>query len=144
MKLKYLLFISLFINIMSSNAVDRVNFTYDEAGNRKSRKLITVQLRSAMAGTQVEEPAPVESPLGKRKVLVYPNPTKGALAVEVTGGGPKDKVDITLFNAQGVQLQYLQGIVGKTPVDMTQYASTWYILRVSAGQEVVEFKIIKQ
>ena len=89
-------------------------------------------------------PAPIEEQLGDRKILVYPNPTKGALAVEITGGSDKDDIRIVLISAQGIQLKNLKAITGITAIDMHIYPPGWFILRVLAGDKVTEFKIIKQ
>jgi len=45
-------------------------------------------------------PAPVEEQLGERKITVYPNPTKGELKVDITGGNIKDEISIRLINAK--------------------------------------------
>lgn len=140
MKQFYLLF-SFMLIFSSSIAQNMVSYAYDYAGNRISRKI--VQLNSSPNHVKKSgEPDPVEDQLGERKITIYPNPTKGALAVEITGGDTKDAINFTLFSAQGVQLQTRKVTASVTPVDMSVYSSGWYILRVSAGSKVTEFKII--
>ena len=119
-----------------------VDYAYDNAGNRTSRKVVSLAQTAPKKHT--EDPAPVVDQLGERTVKVYPNPTKGALAVEITGGDEKDDLQILLFSAQGTQLQTLKAITGKTPVNMLAYPSGWYILRIVAGKEIKEMKIVKQ
>ena len=82
--------------------------------------------------------------MGDRKITIYPNPTKGSLAVEITGGDDKDKINILVLSAQGIQLQSRKAATGITLVDMVKYPPGWYILRVQAGDKVTELKIIKQ
>ena len=89
-------------------------------------------------------PAPVEEQLGDRKIFVFPNPTKGALAVEITGGNDKDEIRIMLISAQDVQLQSMKVVTGSTPINMQSYPPGWFILRIQAGDKVTELKIIKQ
>jgi len=141
MKQLYLLFS--FILILSSGmAQNIVSYAYDNAGNRISRKV--VNLNSNPSHVKASEPAPVEDQLGERKITVYPNPTRGALAVEITGGNDKDAIQLIVFSAQGVQLQNVKVTATTTPVNMSAYPGGWYILRVQAGEKVTEFKIIKQ
>ncbi len=121
-----------------------VSYAYDNAGNRISRKIVLLNSNPTHVKKDTIMPAPVEDQLGARKITVYPNPTKGTLAVEITGGNEKDEIRIVLISAQGIQLQTLKADTGTTPVDMLHYPSGWYILRIKAGDKVTEFKIIKQ
>ena len=140
----YLMFLFLFSFSMTSLAQDMVSYAYDNAGNRISRRIVPLNSNPLHAKKIVEDPPPVEEQLGERKITIYPNPTKGALAIEITGGNDKDKLSIVLMSAQGIQLQSMKAEIGKTPVDMHLYPSGWYILRIQAGDKVKEFKIIKQ
>lgn len=122
-----------------------VSYAYDNAGNRISRKVVDLNSNPPHAKKTVEDPPPpVEEQLGERKITIYPNPTKGALAVEITGGDNKDELRILLISSQGVQLQTIKAVIGSTRVDMQVYPAGWYILRVHAGDKFTEFKIIKQ
>ena len=125
-----------------------ISYAYDNAGNRISR---TIVLSTSSQGVKkAQDPIPVEDQLGERKIIVYPNPTKGELAVEITGGNEKpvseggDEIRIILYSAEGTQLQSTPAITGKTPVNLSTYPTGWYILRVLAGEKATEFKIIKQ
>jgi len=141
MKQFYLLFS--FLLILSSGIAQTVSYGYDNAGNRISRKTVTLAKAQA-AKKNPETPAPVIEQLGERKITVYPNPTKGALAVEITGGDAKDAIRLTLFGPQGTQLQSINATATITPVNMSSYPAGWYILRVQAGAKNTEFKIVKQ
>jgi hypothetical protein len=141
MKQFYLLFS--FLLFLSSGVAQTVSYGYDNAGNRIFRKIVTLTKVQAVKKSS-ETPAPAIDQLGERKITVYPNPTKGALAVEITGGDTKDEIRLILFSAQGTQLQNLKVTATTTPVNMSSYPGGWYILRVQAGEKVTEFKIIKQ
>lgn len=121
----------------------KVGYDYDMAGNRISRKVVPLNNQN-YAKQHVETPAPVEEQLGERKITVYPNPTKGALAVEMTGGDQKDQMSLSLFSSQGVLLQSIKVTTTITQVNMSAYPASYYILRIQAGDKMTEFKIIKQ
>jgi len=141
----YLLLLFLGLYPMTGMAQNIVSYAYDNAGNRISRKIVLLSSNPTHVKKDTIVPAPVEEQLGARKITVYPNPTKGALTVEIAGGNDKDEIQIVLISAQGIQLKALKAAdTGTTPVDMHLYPSGWYILRVKAGDKVTEFKIIKQ
>ena len=121
-----------------------VSYAYDNSWNRIYRKVVNITPAHAHAKEAVEDPIHVEEQLGERKITGYPNPTKGALAVEITGGNDKDELRILLISSQGVQLQTIKAVIGSTRVDMHLYPAGWYILRIQAGEKITEFKIIKQ
>ncbi len=141
MKQFYLLFC--FLLTLTSGIAQTVAYDYDNAGNRISRKIVPLTTAQA-AKKNSETPAPVTDQLGERKITVYPNPTQGALAVEITGGDTKDAIRLTLFGPQGTQLQSINATATITPVNMSSYPAGWYILRVQAGAKNTEFKIVKQ
>jgi hypothetical protein len=138
--LLFFLFLSLSFHVVGQTNV--VSYAYDNAGNRISRKTVPLPPKSAIK--KYADPAPVEEQLGERKISIYPNPTKGALAVEITGGNKKDPLRLVLYNADGKQLLNKEVQPGTTPVNMANYPVAYYILRVQAGDKMTEFKIIKQ
>ena len=143
-KNRILLILFLLSFLSSGIAQNIVSYAYDNAGNRISRKIVLLTSNSTHVKKDTIAPVPVEEQFGDRKILVYPNPTKGALAVDITGGNDKDELQIVLISAQGIQLQTLKAVTGTTPVNMLHYPPGWFILRVKAGDKMTEFKIIKQ
>ena len=143
MKQYYLIFIFLG-TLYSLSAQNIVSYAYDNAGNRISRKIVALASNPSHVKASNPAPAPVEDQLGERKITVYPNPTRGSLAVEITGGDQKDQMILSVFSSQGIQLQNIKATAITTPVNISAYPSGWYILRVQAGEKMTEFKIIKQ
>jgi hypothetical protein len=145
MKQFYLLFSFLLVLASGIAQNNIVSYAYDNAGNRISRKIVDLNITPNPSHVKKNaDPVPVEDQLGERKITVYPNPTKGALAVEITGGDTKDQIRLIVFSSQGTQLQNIKVTATTTPVDMSAYPGGWYILRVQAGDKVTEFKIVKQ
>jgi hypothetical protein len=138
----YLLF-SFLVFLSTTIQAQKVGYDYDLAGNRITRKVVSLD-NPNYAKQHVETPAPVEELLGERKITVYPNPTRGSLAVEITGGDSKEQMTLSVFSSQGVQLQNIKATAITTPVNMSAYPSGWYILRLQVGDKMTEFKIIKQ
>ncbi len=130
MKQLYLL-LSFLLILSTGMAQSKVSYAYDLAGNRISRKVVDLYSNPSHVKKSAD-PISVEDQLGERKITVYPNPTRGALAVEITGGDTKDEIHLILFSAQGTQLQNLKVIATTTPVNMSSYPAGWYILRIQA------------
>jgi len=124
-----------------------ISYAYDLAGNRISRKLVTLGSGVSHVKKQgsITEPEPtaMEEKLGDNTITIYPNPTKGALAVGISGE-ILNKISITLYTAQGALLQNKIADSDITPIEMNSYSVGWYILRVIAEGKVTEFKVIKQ
>lgn len=138
----YLLLVFFTAFTLQAMSQDMVSYAYDQAGNRISRRIVPLNSSPAHVKKN-EQPAPVEDQLGERKITIYPNPTKGLLAVDITGGDDKDELRIILYNADGKQLQNKKVEQGTTPINISAYPAAYYILRVMAGEKVKEFKIIK-
>lgn len=139
MKNFYLVLTILSLFSISGIVQNRVSYTYDIAGNRISRKIITISTRANSKAI-----IPTEDDFGEQKIIIYPNPTKGDLAVEITGGDIKDEITMFLFSIKGTLLQKKSSTVGKTTIDMSAYPAGWYILRLITGNKTTEFKIIKE
>jgi hypothetical protein len=149
LKLLFILIVMLHISIVSmSNAQNTtsVRFSYDMAGNRLTRTvhLPPNNIKKHTGNTETNDSIAVQSSLGDYVITVFPNPTKGALTIEVKGGNMDEKVNTLIFLSNGRQLQSIQAKVGIIPVDMTKYTSGWYILRICIGSETADFKVIKQ
>lgn len=128
----------------AQTAEAKVVYTYDNAGNRTSR-MTTITLKNAKLDEEEPVVPPVEEPWGERKLTVFPNPTKGNLAVMVTGGSAEDAYTFTLHNMSGGKL--LDGRFvgqGQQPVPMERLEPGTYILIVSRGKDRHTFKVIKE
>ena len=145
-KTKYsiLLWVLLLYIPLTANATAKISYTYDAAGNRTSRTYsvsASVQLKKPME----EDPAPIEEEkVGERTIRIYPNPTKGALGVEILGGKDNETIRIQLYNLKGAQLQNLPVYSGINTVNMFDCAAGMYVLRLVSEKETIEYKIIKE
>jgi len=123
-----------------------ISYAYDLAGNRISRKLVYLDSNPSHVKQAFSDsyPEPAEEKMGDRIIKLYPNPTKGVLAVEIRGGNPDEGIRIILYSSQGTMLQDKAFEPDITSIEMSSYPTGWYILRVITGDKTKEFKIIKQ
>ena len=80
----YLLILFFGIISLMGTAQNIVSYAYDYAGNRISRKVVNLTPTPSHVKKQLDSiPAPIEEKLGDQMITIYPNPTKGALAVKI-------------------------------------------------------------
>jgi len=128
----------------------RIEFAFDTAGNRISRTIIlpapTLETRTVQAEIEDEpEVEPFVERQGEHEIRIFPNPTRGMLAVEVRGGETTETVILTLFDMQGRVLQTIESTTGVIrQVDMSAYPQGTYMLQLRIGEQTMSYRIIKQ
>ena len=148
MKLLLFIFISIsgcFISkyCCSQNTYE-YTFGYDDSGNRTSRTAI--QLRSAklpsdsLNNVKAQE---VKETLAGKQLIIYPNPTKGRITVEMPLS-EGDVARITLFDVQGKTLTDLKNIGPTTELDLSGQPAGVYLMRIIINSKATTWKIIKQ
>lgn len=148
MRIKTILVIGFLFGLFHADNLQAqtVEYSYDQAGNRTSRQIVNLGSGSSQAkrNTETADSIVVKDILGKLEVKIFPNPTKGALGVELTGINPEITTRISVYGGQGAQLYNVVATEGFNPLDFSKYPEGWYILRIEAGTERKEYKIIKQ
>lgn len=125
---------------VNSVYADRVVYTYDSSGNRtRARKEIV--LRSE--GSQEEDSLPQRQNLSLRHVTIYPNPTKGRLRVEITGGGSFEGASLTVYSISGSIVCNLSELDAVNDIDLSQCPNGMYMLVIRVDGESSSWKIIK-
>ena len=125
---------------VNSVYADRVVYTYDSSGNRtRARKEIV--LRSE--GSQEEDSLPQRQNLSLRHVTIYPNPTKGRLRVEITGGGSFEGASLTVYSISGSIVCNLSELDAVNDTDLSQCPNGMYMLVIRVDGESSSWKIIK-
>ena len=144
---KQLPILLLFSFIFSFHAhSQRVEFAFDTAGNRISRTIVLPAPMSETRSIQAEyESEPFVERQGEREIRIFPNPTRGMLAVEIRGGETTDAVRLSLFDMQGRLLQTIESSVGVIQqIDMSAYPSGTYVLQLRVGEQTLNYRIIRQ
>jgi hypothetical protein len=127
-------------------AQSQVMYTYDGNGNRLTRS-ITLKKSATAIDSIYENEAENEvfkDKIGETQIRIFPNPTKGNLAIELLGESTEVKIDYTVYNSSGKILKSKKTSEQKFNIDFTNYPSGIYILKLSIDGEVSEWKIIKE
>ena len=124
-------------------AQNRIKYTYDDAGNRLTRKKeIVVQTRGDL--NNGEEPSVYEEELSETKVTIYPNPTKGMLKVDISGVEQFENARISLYDLTGKLLQQWAGISRSNAIDLSERTPGIYIMQIAYNGKISSWKIIKE
>ena len=125
----------------------QIQMTYDAAGNRISQQIIILPSKSKAITNENSDQNTTgygNEWIGKCEIRIYPNPTKGALKVQILGIDFTSSIPLRLFNSEGALL--IQQPVGdqETSIDFSFYPSGVYILSILIDGVKKEFKIIKE
>ncbi len=153
MKSSYLLLILLLgiaLSVFSQNR--KIEYAYDAAGNRLTRTIILpAQLRSAAtaANEESEEESLLQEKvysdhLNQTDILIYPNPTKGLLRVEINGNAGDKPVSLQVYDANGRVLRQESNAGSSTTLDLSNQPPGIYMLLLISDTEMNEWKIIKE
>jgi hypothetical protein len=122
-----------------------VSFGYDEAGNRKSRYIPLGGQSQAFYETITAVDKVYDENLGdNKKLLIYPNPTKGELRIDVQGYEDESNVIISLFSLTGSLLITKKVVSGSETLDLSGYPNASYVLKVVLQDKTSEWVIIKE
>jgi len=125
-----------------------IEYSYDENGNRVSRRIVYLKSGKQQQNTTTDTIAQQETPKliveeGAMHIQVQPNPTKGYLQVSISG---------TEANTHSVKVVTMQGKVVyenaafRSPgvVDLSGVPAGVYIMKVRSGGEEEEWKVVRE
>ena len=143
MRKKRIVFLSAVLAVfVAMNAQNRVQFAYDQAGNRVKRELvITHNARSAKKAASREE-AYFED-LGERTVKISSNGT-GIIRISVIRMLPEDEGNVEVYSLGGSEVLNRSLSSIETLVDISDKPKGVYILKVTLNGKVTTWKITKK
>lgn len=122
-------------------------FDYDNSGNciKKYKTIVLQNIQRNVVPVDTAQTPPEKGVLGNYDVFIYPNPTEGALKVELVGDfGNTLDVQVTVMDINGRLLNRLTSTDYLFLVDMSSYVSGNYLLKLCVGQACETWKIIKR
>lgn len=127
-------------------AQGRIEYEYDEVGNRICQSCEMPILSKSMSRPSLpvdsEGSGDVDGDVGIR---VYPNPTADVLYVVVKKGENHRNVKIMLHNSRGALIMSKEGIESETTdINLGQLPSGTYLLIVLINDKQTTFKVMKQ
>ena len=130
-----------------------IMFDYDENGNRKLRNVIELPYvnknlaqTDSISGTNdtlTAELKTIEASFAGNKVMIYPNPAKYDIIVEIENISDK-KAEINVYDVFGKSVENIQVIANRTLIDFSQRAIGAYLLKMTIDNKSETWKIIKE
>ena len=147
MKSKYYILLLLSGIISSVFSQNRVNYTYDAAGNRLSG--LSSQLRmAAITNHETEEEIDSEEIYSDKielsNIRIYPNPTKGILKIEIIRMSEDNPIHIQLYDMSGRMLINEPNAAPFTDLNISDQPAGTYLLRIFSDNRTTNWKIIKE
>lgn len=90
----------------------------------------------------VAPPLGISEPDVKWTALVYPNPTKGMVSIELEGIS-MNNYSTTVYDIFGKQLMKQKMWTGRSAIDISEFESGIYIVEIEAGGKKIRQRIIK-
>ena len=130
-----------------------VEYDYDKAGNRTSRRVITMQMAPPDGAVAVIETEPLEPEpepeyfvdrIAQMKMKIYPNPATERITLEISNMEDVQTGIFKLFSLSGQLLQEQPVYSATTIISLSGLAKGVYILKVRINDHTEDLKIIKQ
>ena len=150
-------FIILGISIQAQNDVFGFEFVYDANGNRTQRNIIIITNPESLdANINIDESKNTseDETLERAQIpvvkfdnldaIVYPNPTKGQLIIELLNFDEVNNGMILISDMQGKVIFSQKKIDKKTAIDLNNHPAGNYLLRINANKLQKEWTILKQ
>ena len=129
--------------LLNNTAKAQVTYSYDEAGNRVLRHSI-IKLTSSRAKKVAADSMVQKEAIGEQEIIIYPNPTKGILKIEIKGRMSEDPVTYLVSDLNGHRL--LQNISKEqlNNCNLNDFSPGVYILTLLIDGKRKEWKIVKE
>jgi len=143
--LKHQLTIAILLLTIAGFAQNNFSYAYDNAGNRITRKIITINgNKSAAAQDSSRKTEQYNDALGEMKITIYPNPTKGQLVMKIENLPDNTATRADVFDYSGRAICSVEKLTGYNTIDISSQAPGNYIMRIIAGDKVSSWTIVKQ
>lgn len=154
MKLKIII-IGLLAMASINSLAQTIEYTYDAAGNRTSRKVIPAGPPSAPAQEQTNEPfdnnnEEKQKPevyndiIAETELKIYPNPTRGKLKIDIVNYETNTNGNVKVFDLGGRLVYTINNLSQSMEIDITNEPAGSYIMVIVVNNQKSEWKIIKQ
>lgn len=135
---------------------NKIEFTYDDAGNRLTKNVIYFLLSDTSKNNNLDTTNVIDTSyynneitkytekIGLYTASIYPNPTMGKLILKLSNIDENINAVLFLTNTSGKAILRKKIINKFTEVDISKHERGTYILTLIIGDKKISWKIIKQ
>lgn len=120
-----------------------VNYVYDNSGNRTSRTVILSKSLLNERDTSTIITEKITELLGEQSIVVYPNPVREEVNVELTGYEDNLDGSIILYDQVGRLIINQPQISTRNTFNLSQYLKGIYFMIIKIGTIQTKYTIIK-
>ncbi|MEI6765535.1 MAG: T9SS type A sorting domain-containing protein [Bacteroidota bacterium] len=142
--MKKLSIVIMLLLVAMSLGAQTFEYTYDAAGNRVKRQIVVMKNLESHDSLSDAANTPVSEQLGEMTINVFPNPVEQRLNVNIANLPAEITGKIGLFDMGGRELMNRTNLSTANTFDISTLPSGLYILRLTAGNDQKEWKIIKE
>lgn len=129
----------------------RINYDYDNAGNRVKRYIIVEEIDNVVkgefrSGKEDESLGKEDKAISEEEVSikVYPNPTTGIVNVDIANVDETENNTLHLYDSRGELITSRKRLQGNNVIDFMNTPNGIYILKLNIGDKEKSYKIIKK
>ena len=141
------LVLSLFTTSFFVNTNAQVSYCYDNNGNRTAKVIVLNTLKSdEVVSSEVndDENSIFEDKIGESSIMIYPNPTKGRLRVDIRRESPIENGFLEIISNTGKNVFKTSTISESNQIDLSNQPHGIYVMRINVDGEITTWKIIKE
>lgn len=156
MKLLQIGILAVIFLLIGKTGISQTTFVYgyDNAGNRTSRTIILSSIKSAeeipnfneatISGDFKSAQEKFDDSIGEVDITLFPNPTLGRIDIKASNLDDNIACEIIVFDAKGSLLLKQAWRNGSTSVDLTNQPQGVYFVKFVAGDQITQWKVIKE
>jgi hypothetical protein len=146
MKIRYILLVLELHCLIQTSRSQNFTFAYDNAGNRCLKNVVTLKSTGTVqdASAQKLDTVFYQESLDELKVILYPNPTKGIIIIELQNLDPTISSQILITDNSGKVFYVQKELKQRNQIDLSSVNPGIYFLRIQSGTSISEWKVIKE
>jgi hypothetical protein len=130
----------LLIGAAAHSQTTQIEFDYDDAGNRTSRQIVTLNKSAFLSDTISIS----EAQIGNRSLKLFPNPTYGVLTMSVDNLDAGEIINVLVTDIAGHTIIKDRQQSSSFKIDLSDYPKGVYIFSATIGKQRKEWKIVKK
>jgi len=143
MKQLLVLFFIVFTSITVSGQARK--FWYAQSGNRTSRKVFTFSKSESGVSEDKSKPVePIADEINGTSILIFPNPAKDQITVEIQNWEENKSDMITLYDQTGRLILTLRNVTYSNNLDMSGLQTGIYFMVIKLKGNTTKWNIIKE
>lgn len=141
--MKTLLTIILFFAVTQISIAQKVQYTYDNHGNRIQRKLVASPWSERLGNATPEEIEENSKVAIQEGISVFPNPTSDKVVLTINDFDPSETNSMSLLDAKGIEVMSQRVTQNNSEMDVSQFKSGIYYFKVVKNKKMLYYKLIK-